>query len=90
MLFPFLQGKCSKNIVVEDMDGPSAKAIFEQSLNEIGIIQAYNLQSIVSEQHSNALESETENKIYKGQISGFGKQKIIISHHFQTYCLSSA
>ena len=65
----FVQAKCTKRRVIEQ-DGVSSATILERGLDNIALVQAYDLQEDVSDQYSKSLAPVAKDKVRQGVISG--------------------
>lgn len=65
----FVQAKCTKRRIIEQ-DGVSSATILERGLDNIALVQAYDLQEDVSDQYSKSLAPVAKDKVRQGVISG--------------------
>ena len=65
----FVQAKCTRRRVVKH-DGVSSATILERGLDNIALIQAYDLSEKVSDQYSASLAPVAKDKVRQGVISG--------------------
>ena len=83
----FVQAKCTKRRVVEQ-DGASSATILERGLDNIALVQAYDLQENISDQYSKSLAPVAKDKVRQGVISGavFGFSQFAIFCTFAGRC----
>ena len=83
----FVQAKCTKRKVIEQ-DGVSSATILERGLDNIALVQAYDLQENVSDQYSKSLAPVAKDKVRQGVISGavFGFSQFAIFCTFAGRC----
>jgi ATP-binding cassette, subfamily B (MDR/TAP), member 1 len=65
-----LQARCTRPRTIVGDDGLSAPTILERGFHDIFVLQAFNLQDVVSDQYANALKPDAEYKVKQGFYTG--------------------
>jgi len=73
-----LQAKCTKHRVVQH-DGVSSATILERGLDNIALVQAYDLQEKVSDDYSASLAPVAKDKVRQGVILGYIRLGYIVT-----------
>jgi ATP-binding cassette subfamily B (MDR/TAP) protein 1 len=65
-----LQARCTRPRAVAEDGGLSAPTILERGFHDIFVLQAYNLQDVVSDKYARALKPDAEYKVKQGFYTG--------------------
>jgi ABC transporter transmembrane region len=78
-----LQASCTRPRTIVGDDGLSAPTILERGFHDVFVLQAYNLQDVVSDQYANALKPDAEYKVKQGFYTGlvYGFTQVSLLHH---------